>query len=179
MKTALVTFLICICFGVVSAQEQTKPNAADIVQDLQLQLIELGAREETAKLQVQALDEALKPENIERSLAGVGSTRPEELREQRRRQLTIEKTAVVAQLEQLTLQRSRLESELATAQVQAYQQSASGIGPIEQYFGTELTKSGWLVVLLVAGVGAIAAFVIGLLVLKNYMNKRGLRIRAE
>jgi len=70
------------------------------------------------------LDEALKPENIERSLAGVGSTRPEELREARRRQLTIEKNGLQAQLQTLETGRVRLEAALANAEALAYQQSA-------------------------------------------------------
>jgi hypothetical protein len=70
------------------------------------------------------LDESLKPENIERSLAGIGSTRPEELREQRRRQLTIERDGVQAQLKTLETSRQRLETALANAEVLAYQESA-------------------------------------------------------
>jgi len=113
------------------AYTQDQPSAAEEVDNIKLRLIELSATEETLKLQVQQLDEALKPENIERSLAGVGSTRPEDLREQRRRQLTIEKTAVVSQLEILVTQRSRLESALATVEANAYQQSAKGFPEIQ------------------------------------------------
>lgn len=113
------------------AYTQDQPSAAEEVENIKLRLIELSATEETLKLQVQQLDEALKPQNIENSLAGVGSTRPEELREQRRRQLSIEKTAVVAQLEILTNQRSRLETALATAETNAYQQSAKGFPEVQ------------------------------------------------
>jgi hypothetical protein len=70
------------------------------------------------------LDESLKPENIERSLAGIGSTRPEELRESRRRQLQIEKDGVLAQLRTVETSRQRLETALANAEVLAYQESA-------------------------------------------------------
>ena len=115
------------CFS-STAYSQTKQSAVETVQDLKLQLIELDARQETTKLQVQQLEDALKPENIERSLAGVGSTRPEELREQRRRQLLIEKKAADAELEQLTLKRTQLETALSAAEVQAYQESAAGPG---------------------------------------------------
>ena len=128
MKSAMMIFLMILatsCFS-STAYSQTKQSAVETVQDLKLQLIELDARQETAKLQVQQLEEALKPENIERSLAGVGSTRPEELREQRRRQLLIEKKVVDAELEQLTLRRTQLETALSAAEVQAYQESAAG-----------------------------------------------------
>jgi hypothetical protein len=130
MKSAMIIFLMILatsCFS-ATAYSQSKQTAADTVQDLKLQLIELDAKQEAAKLQVQQFEDALKPENIERSLAGVGSTKPEELREQRRRQLLIEKKAADAQLEQLTLKRNQLETALSAAEVQAYQQSAAGPG---------------------------------------------------
>jgi len=130
MKSAMIIFLMILatsCFS-STAYSQTKQSAVETVQDLKLQLIELDARQETTKLQVQQLEDALKPENIERSLAGVGSTRPEELREQRRRQLLIEKKAADAELEQLTLKRTQLETALSAAEVQAYQESAAGPG---------------------------------------------------
>ena len=130
MKSAMIIFLMILatsCFS-PTAYSQTKQSAVETVQDLKLQLIELDARQETTKLQVQQLEDALKPENIERSLAGVGSTRPEELREQRRRQLLIEKKAADAELEQLTLKRTQLETALSAAEVQAYQESAAGPG---------------------------------------------------
>ena len=130
MKSAMIIFVIILatsCFS-STAYSQTKQSTVETVQDLKLQLIELDARQETAKLQVQQLEDALKPESIERSLAGVGSTKPEELREQRRRQLLIEKKAADAQLEELTLKRTQLETALSAAEVQAYQQSAAGPG---------------------------------------------------
>ena len=82
-----------------------------------------------AHRQAQQLDEDLKPENIERSLAGVGSTKPEELRELRRRQLTIERDSVRAQLKIVATSRERLEAALRTAETQAYQQSAEETTP--------------------------------------------------
>ena len=130
MKSAMIIFLMIMatsCFS-STAYSQTKQSAVETVQDLKLQLIELDARQETAKLQVQQLEDALKPENIERSLAGVGSTRPEELREQRRRQLLIEKKTADAELELLVLKRTQLETALSAAEVQAYQESAAGPG---------------------------------------------------
>jgi hypothetical protein len=124
LSLVLLAALIILC--PLPSRAQDKPTAAETVENLNLRLIDVKAREDNLKLRVQQLDEDLKPENIERALAGVGSTRPEELREQRRRQLTIEKTGVVAQLEETTALRSRLEADLATAEVEAYQQSAKG-----------------------------------------------------
>ncbi|MCA1575348.1 MAG: hypothetical protein LC770_12595 [Acidobacteria bacterium] len=67
--------------------------------------------------------EYLKPENIEKGLAGIGSTRPEELREQRRRQLEIEKKSVQTRLDQLATSRTRLEG-IVQADAAAYHSSA-------------------------------------------------------
>jgi multidrug efflux pump subunit AcrA (membrane-fusion protein) len=146
MKSAMIIFLMILatsCFS-STAYSQTKQSAVETVQDLKLQLIELDARQETAKLQVQQLEDALKPENIERSLAGVGSTKPEELREQRRRQLLIEKKAADAQFEQLTVKRTQLETALSAAEIQAYQQSAAGPG-LENSFRAGFITPTWLV----------------------------------
>ena len=73
MKNLLVVFILMLLssFGGVAVAQTKDP--ADVVQDLKLQLIDLNAQEETLKLQVAQLDESLKPENIENSLAGLGS----------------------------------------------------------------------------------------------------------
>ena len=163
MKSAMILFFMILatsCFS-STAYSQTKQSAVETVQDLKLQLIELDARQETAKLQVQQLEDALKPENIERSLAGVGSTKPEELREQRRRQLLIEKKAADAQLEQLTLKRTQLETALSAAEVQAYQQSADGPGfenslRVASITPTWLLALGLLAILVIAVVLCIS-----------------------
>ena len=87
MKSVMILFLMILvvsCFS-TPAFAQNEQSAVETVLNLKLQLIDLDAKQETAKLQVQQLEEALKPENIEHSLAGIGSTRPEELREQRGR----------------------------------------------------------------------------------------------
>src|SRR5260370_27268512 len=122
LRLALLTALVILC--PLQTRSQDKPTAAETVENLKLQLIDVKAREDNLRLRVQQLDEDLKPENIERALAGVGSTRPEELREQRRRQLTIEKTAVVTQLEETAAVRSPLEAALAAEEVDPYRQSA-------------------------------------------------------
>jgi hypothetical protein len=173
MKTAFVFLLIVIasiCFAAV-VRAQSKPDATEAAQDLKLQLIEIAAKEEIAKVQAQQLDELLKPENIERSLAGIGSTKPEELREQRRRQLMMEKTVVVAQLEQLRLRRSRLESALAATEAQAYQQSAKSEPQINNALGVGVEKAGWWVAILLVAVVSVLSLMAGALVLRNYVNR--------
>ena len=106
---------------------QDSPKApAETAADLRMRLIEVQTKEANVRARLAELDEALKPENIERSLAGVGSTRPEELREQRRRELTIERDSTRKQLELLETSRLRLESAIQLADTLAYQQSAQG-----------------------------------------------------
>jgi hypothetical protein len=122
-RSSLILLLFVMAFGVtVSAQEPA--SAADQVEKLKAQLLEMQAKEAGLRERLQQLDESIKPDNIERSLAGVGSTRPEELREARRRQLSIERDGVLAQLQTIETGRLRLESALANAEARAYQESA-------------------------------------------------------
>ncbi len=109
---------------VFSAAAYGQESAAENVDKLKMQLLEVQGQEEALRARLQDLDEAVKPENIERSLAGVGSTRPEELREARRRQLTIERDGVRAQLNTLETGKQRLETALRNAETLAYQESA-------------------------------------------------------
>jgi hypothetical protein len=108
----------------VSAFAQAPKSAAERVDTLKAQLLEVQGKEDALRTRLAQLDEAIKPENIERSLAGVGSTRPEELREARRKQLSIERDGVLAQLQTIETSRLRLESALANAEALAYQESA-------------------------------------------------------
>ncbi len=85
---------------------------------LRTELRDVQSKESDLQARVEDLDYALKPENIERSLAGSGSTHPEELREQRRRQLESEKDRVRKQLDQLAASRTHLEQAIASADVE-------------------------------------------------------------
>ena len=119
----LSTILLASCAIAASAQNQT--SAAQPVENLRAQLQNLQSKEDALQARSRQLDEDLKPENIEKYFALNGSTHPEELREQRRRQLEAEKSNVTAQLEQIAASRSRLESAIATAEAAAYRQSTS------------------------------------------------------
>lgn len=84
-------------------------------ESLRIQLMDVETK--LADLQPR-LDEvlyALKPENIERSAAGVGTMRPEELRDTRRRQLESSKTGLQRQISILEASRVRLEAAISTA----------------------------------------------------------------
>src|SRR6185503_7232699 len=100
LKAGLGLLLLLVFSAGVYAQD-----AAETVEKLRAQLLDVQMQEDGLRGRLDQLNEAIKPENIERSLAGVGSTRPEELREHRRRQLAIERDGVQAQLK--TLETSR------------------------------------------------------------------------
>ena len=109
----------------VSARVQT--TAQEKAANLRSQLSEVEAKQSELQTRLQRIEENLKPENIEHSLAGVGSTRPEDLREQRRRQLEIERNGVRAQLDILAASHNRLETAIAHADAEAYRQSAAPV----------------------------------------------------
>lgn len=121
MILVLMPFIATMLSGSVTAQT---PGAAEKLETLKLQLIDVQAREESLRNRLQQLDYDLKPENIERALAGVGSTKPEELREERRRQLMIQRDGVAAELQTVELQRMRLENAIVSEEGRAYQESA-------------------------------------------------------
>ncbi len=98
--------------------------AEEKLEKLRLELIDVQGKEAFLRTRSQQLDEDIKPENIARSLAGFGSTKPEELREFRRQQLELERKSVSKQLEALSARRQQLEAEIAPAETQAYHESA-------------------------------------------------------
>jgi chromosome segregation ATPase len=130
-------------------------DASETLAKLQAQLLEVQAKEDGLRTRLAQLDESIKPENIERSLAGVGSTRPEELREARRRQLSIERDGVLAQLKTLETGKQRLETAIANAEVTAYQQSAR---PTDQKLAASSAKKYQWVML---GGGSLAVLGLG------------------
>lgn len=114
-------FALLLVFVFTSLTIAAAQNSID---GLRSQLSDVQKKETELQARVKQLDEDMRPENLEKFFALNGSTRPEELREQRRRQLESEKTRVQAQLDQLAQSRVRLETAIATAEAAAYQQSA-------------------------------------------------------
>jgi len=125
----IIVFLgVLIAAGLLLARTPAQNNAQERAASLRAQLVEAQARQAELQTRLQQLEEGLKPENIERSLAGFGSVHPEELREARRRQLEIEKRGVQSQLDVLAASRARLETAISHADAESYRQSA-GPGP--------------------------------------------------
>jgi hypothetical protein len=125
LSVALMTSEVMLVPVPVFAQTQT--SAQERAASLRAQLSEVETKQAGLQTRLQDLDEKLKPENIEKAFAGVGSTRPEDLREQRRRQLEIERNGVQKQLDLLAASRSRLETAIAKADADAYRQSAQPV----------------------------------------------------
>ena len=164
MKLVLgLVLVMTMSAALVSAQESS--GAAPTVETLRAQLLDVQAKESELQARARQLDEDLKPENIERSLAGIGSTRPEELREQRRRQLTIERDSVLAQLKLVATSRERLEAVIRTAEAQAYQKSAEGNATLRNET-VQPQSTRWLLLTL-AGVTGVLLLVGALVLVKR------------
>ena len=110
---------------------QDAPSAFEQAQKLRSELSQVHDREAEIKIRLAELDYDLKPENIERHFAGVGSVHPEELREARRKQLQFEKDRLGAQLTEIDQNQARLEIEIQLADSKAYQQSALGASKLQ------------------------------------------------
>src|SRR5262245_1518953 len=95
----------------LSRAEQRSAQLRNELRDVQAKKSDLEAHLEDVEF-------ALKPENIERATAVYGTTRPEEVREQRRKQLENERERTRRQLEQLTNSEARLEQAIATSDLE-------------------------------------------------------------
>lgn len=82
---------------------------------LRTELGDVQAKKADLEAHLEQVEYDLKPENIERATAGYGTTRPEELRAQRQRQLESDRNRTRQQLDQLTANEARLQQALATS----------------------------------------------------------------
>ena len=124
-----IFFGVLIIVGLLSVRAPAQTNAQERAANLRAQLADVESTQAELQNRLQQLEEELKPENIERSLAGVGSVHPEDLREARRRQLEIEKRGIQTQLETLAANHTRLEAAVSRADSEGYLESA-GINPV-------------------------------------------------
>lgn len=113
--------------------ETTKPDDYDVKQkrlltnldiltkaeqrseDLRKQRFELIEKENSIKLRLAQIEIDSRPEMIERSVATVGSLRPEDLREAKRRSLDAEKQSLLSLLNDVTTTRAALDQGLLKA----------------------------------------------------------------
>jgi len=82
------------------------------------QLMDVQAKIADFEARLEQIEFALRPENIENSTAGYGSTRPEVARETRKKQLESERNRVQAQLKLAETSRTRLEIAVANADLE-------------------------------------------------------------
>jgi hypothetical protein len=115
---------ILLLSGLFATTTLAQTSAQETAANFRAQLSEVEVRQAEMQARDEQLEEDLKPENIERSLAGIGSTHPERLREQRQRQLEIARTRVRFQIDELDRIHTRLETAIAEADAVAYWQSA-------------------------------------------------------
>jgi hypothetical protein len=90
-------------------------HAEERAEVLRKQLIDLIEKETAYKSRMAQFDEDLRPENIERSMVGVGGTRTVEMRDTRRRVLENEKKGVENLLNVTVQSRLRLEEDVRQA----------------------------------------------------------------
>jgi chromosome segregation ATPase len=90
-------------------------RAEQRAEQLRSQLIDVQARIADFESKLEQIEFALRPENIENSTAGYGSTRPEQARDARKKQLEGERSRVQAQLKLVENSKSRLEVAVANA----------------------------------------------------------------
>ncbi len=83
---------------------------------LQRELSDIAAKETSLQKRLDEIEPQLRPDRIEQSLAGVGSTRPEENRDAVRTQLSNEKRRIQGQLDQFRQNRPLLQSSISNAE---------------------------------------------------------------
>ena len=90
-------------------------RAEDRAGVLRKQLLEVIEKETTYRARLAQIDEDMRPENIERALSGVGTTRTAEIRDVRRRSFEIEKRGSESLLILTSQNRIRLEEDVRQA----------------------------------------------------------------
>jgi chromosome segregation ATPase len=90
-------------------------RAEQRAENLRKQLLDVSTKQADLEARRDQIDSDMRPENIERVASANGSTRPEDVRADRRRQLENEKARVQAQLDLMAQSRVRLEAAVATA----------------------------------------------------------------
>jgi peptidoglycan hydrolase CwlO-like protein len=104
------------------------------VEALQRELLDMGAKEMPLQARLDEIDAQLRPDRIEQSLAGVGSTRPEDQREAIQRQLSNEKRRIQTQLDQFRQNRTRIQASIDSAE--------AAIPPLRQRLKEAIRSAG-------------------------------------
>lgn len=127
----LIGLLLFVVGAAVTTQAQDVSATELRIEKLRAQLRDVVDREAQLQDRAARLDEDLKPENVERSVATVGTTDAAALRDKRREQLEKEKADVTGQLSEAATKRAGLESEIAAAEAEAVRLKAAALAPQE------------------------------------------------
>ena len=133
-KRCVPNILLGVLLAVVAAvpARAQDVSAAELrIEKLRAQLRDVVGREGQLQERVSRLEEDLRPENVERSVATVGTTDAAALREKRREQLEKEKAEVAGQLSEVSARRAGLEAEIAAAEAEAVRLKAAALAPKE------------------------------------------------
>ena len=94
-------------------------RAEQRAETLRSQQVEVESKLADLQSRLEDTEYLMKPENIEREMATYGSTRPEVVRDARRRKLEADRNRILAQMKILETSRVRLEAAVATADAEA------------------------------------------------------------
>lgn len=125
----MLSFLLMLVVTPFGGQEEAAVEQR--IEALRQQLRDVIDKQSQLEARQQQLDESLKPEEIEKSVAGIGTTDAAAVRDQRRQQLEREKISVDEQLQSLGASRIRLESAIANAEAEAVRLKAAALAPKE------------------------------------------------
>ena len=130
MRHILISALLILGASVAAWAQDV--SAVELqIERLRAQLREVVDREARLQERSQQLEEGLRPENVERSIATVGTTDAAALRARRREQLEKQKADVDGQLSEASARRTRLEAEIAAAEAEAVRLKAAALAPKE------------------------------------------------
>lgn len=126
-RLACVTLLILSAAVAASAQAQDVASVELRIESLRSQLRDLVDKEAALRARLDEVEEALRPENVERSVAAVGTTDARALREQRREQLEKQKGEVEEQMRALAARRAEIESSITAFEAEAVRLRAAAL----------------------------------------------------
>jgi hypothetical protein len=121
--------VLLVLSACVAARAQDVSAVEIQIERLRSQLRDVVDLEARLQERVGQLDDDLRPESIERSVAAVGTTDAAALRARRREELERQKADVNGQLSAAAAKRARLESEIAAAEAEAVRLKAASLAP--------------------------------------------------
>ena len=128
VRRILVSVLLVLS-ACVGAWAQDVSAVEIQIERLRSQLRDVVDLEARLQERVSQLDDDLRPESVERSVAAVGTTDAAALRARRREELERQKADVNGQLSAAAAKRARLESEIAAAEAEAVRLKAASLAP--------------------------------------------------